>query len=96
MADRVKDWCKRHAGWLAIIFAVLALVLFGVVCVQAWMLHSRGWRIALGTVPEWGSAAFTGIAAIGVLAAFGTCGLSAGNGNQNRLTGAISSRTRRD
>ena len=72
MADRVKDWCKRHAGWLAIIFAVLALMLFGVVCVQAWMLHSRGWRIALGTVPEWGSAAFTGIAAIGVLAAFGS------------------------
>jgi hypothetical protein len=72
MAHRVKDWCKRHAGWLAIIFAVLAVVLLGVVCFQAWMLHSRGWRIALGTVPEWGSAAFTGIAAIGVVAAFGS------------------------
>lgn len=36
------------------------------------MLHSRGWRIALGTMPEWVSAAFTGIAAIGVLAAFGS------------------------
>jgi hypothetical protein len=71
MADRAKNWCKHHAGLLANLFAVLAVVLLGVVCVQAWMLHSRGWRIALGTVPEWASAAFTGIAAIGVLAAFG-------------------------
>jgi hypothetical protein len=71
MAHRVKDWGKRHASWLAIIFAVLAIVFLVVVCFQAWMLHSRGWRIALGTMPEWVSAAFTGIAAIGVLAAFG-------------------------
>ncbi|HSS25900.1 MAG TPA: hypothetical protein VLL82_16225 [Mycobacterium sp.] len=70
MAHRVKVWCKHHPGLLANLFAVLAVVLLGVVCIQAWMLHSRGWRIALGTVPEWGSAAFTGIAALGVLAAF--------------------------
>jgi hypothetical protein len=42
MADRVKDWCKRHAGWLAIIFAVLAVVLLGVVCFQASWPYSCG------------------------------------------------------
>jgi hypothetical protein len=30
-------WCKRNAGWLAIVFAALALVLLVVVCVQAVM-----------------------------------------------------------
>jgi hypothetical protein len=68
----VTAWCKRNAGTLAIVLAVLALVLLVVVCFQAVMLHSKGWRMALGTVPEWGSAAFTGVAAIGVLAAFGS------------------------
>jgi hypothetical protein len=41
MADRVKDWCKHHAGWVAIIFAVLA-VLLGVVCFQASWPYSCG------------------------------------------------------
>jgi hypothetical protein len=36
MADRVKNWCEHHAGLLANLFAVLAMVLLGVVCVQAW------------------------------------------------------------
>jgi membrane protein implicated in regulation of membrane protease activity len=68
----VKDWCKRHAGWLAIGFAIVAIVLLGVAAFQAWMLHSQGWLIALGTLPDWVTAAFTGVAAIGVLAAFGS------------------------
>ena len=57
---------------MAIGFAVLALVLLVVVGFQAWMLHSRAWLIALGTLPEWVAAVGTGIAAFGVLAAFGT------------------------
>lgn len=64
------EWWKRNASWLSVVFAILALALLVVVCVEAAMLHSHGWRIALGTMPEWVSAAFTGIAAIGVLAAF--------------------------
>src|SRR5690625_2531199 len=68
---RVKGWCKRHVGWLAIVFAILAVVFLVVVSFQAWMLHSRGWRIVLGTMAEWVSAGFTGVAAVGVLAAFG-------------------------
>lgn len=63
---RVRNWCKRHVDWLTVTFAILALALFVVVCFQAWMLRSQGWRVALGTVAEWLSAAFTGIAAIGV------------------------------
>ena len=37
-----------------------------VVVVQATMLHTQGWRIALGTLPEWLSAV-GGIATVGAL-----------------------------
>ncbi|WP_133054444.1 hypothetical protein [Mycolicibacter algericus] len=43
---------------------VATLMLGVVVAVQAAMLHARGWRIALGSVPEW-------LAAFGTFAAFG-------------------------
>jgi hypothetical protein len=68
----VKGWYERHAGWLAILFASLAFILLAVVSVQAVMLHSRGWRLVMGSLPEWVSAGGTVIAAFGVLAAFGS------------------------
>lgn len=61
---KVWTWWKRRASWLAISFAALALVLVAVICVQAAMLHSRGWRMSLGTLPEY-------LAAVGSLATFG-------------------------
>jgi hypothetical protein len=60
----VKEWCKRHTGLLAVVFAVLNLVLLVVVAFQAWMLHSEGWRPALGSFPEY-------LAALGSFATFG-------------------------
>lgn len=51
--------------------AVLTLALGVVVVVQAVILHAQGWRLVMGTLPECVSAVGTGIAAIGVLAAFG-------------------------
>jgi hypothetical protein len=68
----VREWWKRNAGWLAIVFAAVALVLLVAVGFQAAMLYSKGWRIPLGTVPESVSAVGTAVAAIGVLAAFGS------------------------
>ncbi len=68
----MKGWWHRYAGWLAILFASLAAMLIVVVTVQAVMLYSRGWRLVMGSVPEWVSAGGTAIAAFGVLAAFGT------------------------
>jgi hypothetical protein len=65
-------WCKRHATALAIVFAALALVLFVVVLAQAEMLYTKGWRLALGTVPEWMAGFGTVFTAIAALAAFGT------------------------
>ena len=61
----VKAWWKRHAGWLAVVFAVVALVLGVVVIAQALMLYWRGWRFALGTIPEW-------LAGAGSIAVFAT------------------------
>jgi hypothetical protein len=43
-------WCKRHAGILAIALGVISLLLAVVLCFQAAMLHTNGWRIPLGTV----------------------------------------------
>jgi hypothetical protein len=65
----LKAWCwfsqrwNGHTSAPAILFAALAIALGVVVLVQAVMLHARGWRIALGTLPEWFSA-FGTIAAI--------------------------------
>jgi hypothetical protein len=60
---------KRHAGALAVAFAVLALGFGVVVVVQAAMLHTKGWRIALGTVPVWLAAFGTLVAIVAVLIA---------------------------
>lgn len=58
--------CRRawvaHTGWFAGAFGFIALALALIVAVQAWALHSRGWRLALGTVPE-------AVAAIGTVGA---------------------------
>lgn len=51
---------------LVIVFAVATLVLGVVVAVQAAMLHSQGWRVAWGTMPDWLSA-FGGLATVGAL-----------------------------
>lgn len=67
---RVSKWWKRNAGWLAIVFAAMALVLFAVVGFQAWMLHSKGWRMAVGSLPEY-------LAALASLAIFGVLWLTA-------------------
>ena len=49
-----------------------ALVLSAVVLAQAEMLYTEGWRLALGTVPEWMAGFGTVFTAIAALAAFGT------------------------
>jgi hypothetical protein len=69
---------KRHPAWLAICFAALALMLLVVTGFQAAMLHARGWRIALGTVPEWLAGFGTGFTAIAALAAYRTLKITAG------------------
>jgi hypothetical protein len=74
----MREWWKRHAAWLAIGFAALALALLLVVGCQAAMLHARGWRIALGTVPEWLAGFGTGFTAIAALAAYRTLKIAAG------------------
>lgn len=58
------SWSKRHAGILAIGFGVTTLGLAVVVAFQAAMLHTRGWRVPLGTMPEW-------LSGVGALATFG-------------------------
>jgi hypothetical protein len=60
----VRQWWHRHAGVLAVAFALLAMLLAVVVVVQAVMLRTRGWGVPIGNVAEW-------IAAVGALAAFG-------------------------
>jgi uncharacterized membrane protein len=60
----VKKWCKRHTRLLAVVFAVLTLVLLVVVAFQTWMLYCEGWRMALGSFPEY-------LAALGSFATFG-------------------------
>jgi hypothetical protein len=62
---------KRHAGWLAVAFASLTVLLLVVVCCQASMLYIRGSRLDMGTVPAWIAALGTSTAAFGVLAVFG-------------------------
>jgi hypothetical protein len=54
----VKGWWHRYAGWLAILFASLTVTVIVVVSVQAAMLYWRGWRLVMGSVPEWFSAGF--------------------------------------
>jgi len=63
---RLRLWCKRQAGTLAVALGVSVVILAVVVGVQAAMLYARGWRIAWGTVPE-GAAAFGSVAAFGAL-----------------------------
>jgi hypothetical protein len=60
----VKEWCKRHMGWLAVVFAALALMLLVVVGFQAVMLYSEDWRPAFGSLPEY-------LAALGSFSTFG-------------------------
>jgi hypothetical protein len=57
---------RRYAGWLAIGFGVSTLALGVVVGVQAAMLHAEGWRISIGSLPEYVAA--TGIVATAVSA----------------------------
>jgi hypothetical protein len=72
-ATALRLWGKRNrATALAVAFAALALVLFVVVLAQAEMLYTEGWRLALGTVPEWMAGFGTVFTAIAALAAFGT------------------------
>jgi hypothetical protein len=52
------------------LFVAATVVLIVVVCFQAAMLHSKGWRTPLGTLPEW-------ITAFGVVAAFLTLWVAA-------------------
>lgn len=59
----MKGWCRRHAGLLALGFGITTAALIVVVVLQAAMLHTRGWWIALGTVPEW-------LSGVGALATF--------------------------
>lgn len=65
----MREWCKRRAGTLAIVFAGATVALIVVVCFQAAMLHARGWRIPLGTLPEW-------LAGVGSLATLGVLWLA--------------------
>lgn len=51
---------------VAVALAVVALMLGFVVVVQAMMLHAQGWRIAMGTMPDWLAAA-GGLATVGTL-----------------------------
>lgn len=51
---------------LAVVSAVLAVALGVTVGVQAAMLHTRGWRVAWGTLPDW-LAAGGGVATVGAL-----------------------------
>lgn len=74
----MREWWKRHSGWLAIVFAALALVLLVVVGCQAEMLYARGWRLSLGSVPEWLAGFGTGFTAIAALAAYRTLKIAAG------------------
>lgn len=62
---RVRQWCRRHVAVFAVVFAAVALVLVGVVVVQAAMLHARGWRVAWGTMPDW----FAGVGGLATIAA---------------------------
>jgi hypothetical protein len=50
---------------VAVALAGLALVLGFVVVVQAMMLHAQGWRVAMGTMPDW-------LVAAGAVATVGT------------------------
>lgn len=61
---RVRRWCSRHAGKLAIGFAIATVALLVLVGVQATMLYIRGWRVTWGSMPEW-------LAGLGAVAAFG-------------------------
>jgi hypothetical protein len=66
----VKRWCNRHAGWLAVGFGVLSVALATLVVAQAITLHAQGWRMAMGTFPEWMSGFGTLFTAIAAYAAF--------------------------
>ncbi|MCV7402689.1 hypothetical protein H7K24_21355 [Mycobacterium fragae] len=63
----MRERWKRNVGWLAIVFAAVALALLVIVCLQAAMLHSKGWRILMGSLPEY-LAAFGSLSTLGVLA----------------------------
>lgn len=65
----IESW-KRHAGKIAASMAALAVGLGAVVAVQAVMLHTQGWRIQLGTLPDWISSVATSggfLAAVGAV-----------------------------
>jgi hypothetical protein len=69
----VREWCNRHAGWLATGFCLLTVVLGVLAVAQAIELHAQGWRIAMGTIPEWMAGfgtIFTAIAAVAAYLAF--------------------------
>jgi hypothetical protein len=57
--DRRQERLVRHPNprfttrLLAVVFAVLTLVLLVVVAFQTWMLYCEGWRMALGSFPEY-------------------------------------------
>jgi hypothetical protein len=57
---------NRWRMW-TLVFALIALVLGVVVVVQAVMLHTQGWRVQLGNVPEWVAALGTVVAIVAVL-----------------------------
>jgi hypothetical protein len=48
------------------------MVLAVVTAVQAFMLHSRGWRIAMGSLPEYLATIGTFATAVGAIVAVGT------------------------
>lgn len=64
VSESMKLWWKRHSGVLAVVFATTTALLVVVVGYQALMLHDRGWRWDLGTVPAW-------LSGIGAFATFG-------------------------
>jgi hypothetical protein len=82
-------WRRNRATTLAVAFAALALVLFVVVLAQAEMLYTDGWRLALGTVPEWMAGFGTLFTALAALAAFGTLSVATheweGSENERQL-----------
>lgn len=61
-SDLVGIWWKRYASWIAAVLAFSTFVLAVIVGILAGTLYARGWRLALGTVPE-------AVAAIGTVAA---------------------------